>query len=205
MCLDRDQLQLPLLQEVVDFHQSVPISPVLLRQDLVWGVKMLLKEAKMLIMITRHCSWHLPPLASLPLPPLAPWHLLPAWLLSTIPCCAHHAALLLTPTMPLPADPGEARCCGREWGRKGKENTFCTSYIGMEIEVPSRRGWLHPKVLWKTEGSLAAFPVCPVFGSAVMSSSGTVAAVSSHVPSVTEWQGPGSKENRQIPKKNSRN
>lgn len=53
--------------------QSVPVSLVLVRQDVVWGVKMILKEAKMLIMNIRHCSH---PDTFLPLP-LYPFPLCP--------------------------------------------------------------------------------------------------------------------------------
>lgn len=94
-----------------------------------------MRQKIMLLMITRHCSpRRLRPLASLPLLPWSPQHLLPAWLLSTTPFCAHRVALLLAALAKfLPTAPGQACCCRQEQGRNSKKNTFCISKHGWRL------------------------------------------------------------------------
>lgn len=162
---------------------------------------MLSEETKMLMMITRHgSSWYHPPLTPSRLPPLSPQHLLPAWLLSTSPCCACHAGLLLPPARLLPT----------AWD--------CPWQAGMRQEGRQKHllHFLHVDGDWRAIGTQGLSQIengkeshivsyRSYSGSAFVSSSGTAAAEPLHMPSITEWQGPGSKENRQILKRNSIN
>lgn len=94
---------------------------------------------------------------------------------------------------------------GKERGRKGKENSFCISHTWMEAEVPSQTGWLSQNVLWRWKGASQHFLQVTFWAVPLQAAPVTAAAEPLHVPSITEWQGPGSKENRQIPKRNSGN
>lgn len=111
--------------------QPVPISPVSVKDDLIRGVKILLNEAKMLIMKTRHCQPTLPPtlVTSLPPPPFSPWHLLPDWRLSTTTHCACHAAPLLQLAALLPAAPREACCWDRNGGKWQEKHPLCLPHM----------------------------------------------------------------------------
>ena len=107
--------------------QFVPISLVLVRQDLVWGVKMLLNEAKMLIMMTAPLTVPSPclPTPSPFVPTASPASLAPFH--RSLLCLS--PAPLLPPARLLPPAPREACCSRQQRGRKGEaeRNTFCIS------------------------------------------------------------------------------
>lgn len=154
--------------------QPVPVSPVSVKKDLIWGVKVLLNEAKMLITVTRHCRPVLPPapITSLPPPPFSPQHLLPAWRLSTATRCACHAAPLLQPAALLPAAPGEAPA-GADTGGKGKDNTLCISYTWMEVKAPTGTRWLSQNALWRWKHFLWVAFLGSTFASSLVMAAGS--------------------------------
>lgn len=157
-------------------------------------------------MITRHCS---SPSTSLPLP-LYPFLLCPKGIscqLGSFPPASH----CLPWSMASATTRASVQCSGWSWPPPGgtRENGHRKHFLGLphmhrgSDAIWHRVTW--SKYILNIEKRLAEFTVEQVLDSAIESFSGTAAAELSHMPSVTEWQGPDSKENKQIPMRDTGN